>query len=98
MVIFVKATNQKTYMAQNTPDNIEEKIRTDSTLSDEHKTELIDLVSNLKSEAMKEDKDPSMVKSALSALRDAVKKFEVSHPVLVEDINYAASVLANMGI
>jgi hypothetical protein len=85
-------------MPQETIENIEEKIRSNDSLSEENKAGLLNRIAELKTETEKEDKNPSLIKSAFDSLSDYVKKFEVTHPVLVEDINYAASVLANMGI
>ena len=49
-------------------------------------------------EALKDGKDPGLFKKLTDELSDSVREFEVSHPTLVEDINYIASSLANMGI
>ncbi|MGE5621174.1 MAG: DUF4404 family protein [archaeon] len=49
-------------------------------------------------EALQEDKNPNLLKSEIESLSDSVKDFEVSHPKLVETVNYIATVLANMGI
>ena len=59
------------------------------------------IISNLDrstDEAIKEEKDAGLIKKLSDELSDSVREFEVSHPVLVEDINYIASSLANMGI
>jgi hypothetical protein len=49
-------------------------------------------------EAMKDEKDPNLLKKAIEGLSDSVKGFEVSHPILTENVNYIATVLSNMGI
>jgi len=49
-------------------------------------------------EALKEGKDPGLFKKLTDDLSGSVREFEVTHPTLVEDINYIASSLANMGI
>lgn len=110
-------------MAQSTIENIEEKIRTNNSISGKNKTELLNLLAKLKPEmaefskvqnenaksiaglierltheAMQHDKNPTLLKSAFDALQTSVKDFEVSHPQLVENVNYIANALSNMGI
>jgi hypothetical protein len=110
-------------MAPNTIDKIEEKLRNNSSLSEENRKELLSLLAELKTEmsgfsaeqkehaeiiighienstdeAIKEEKDENLLQKALDALSDSVRGFEVSHPVLVEKINFIASKLADSGI
>lgn len=110
-------------MIQDTITKIEEKIRTNNSLSEENKAELLSLLSQLNpqitelsrthtehaeyiagslersaDEAMQGEKDPTTLKSEIDTLSDSVKDFEVTHPKLVETVNYIATVLANMGI
>ncbi|MGE5354054.1 MAG: DUF4404 family protein [Ignavibacteriales bacterium] len=110
-------------MIQDTIAKIEEKIRTNNSLSEENKAELLSLLSQLNpqitelsrthtehaeyiagslersaDEAMQGEKDPTTLKSEIDTLSDSVKDFEVTHPKLVETVNYIATVLANMGI
>ena len=49
-------------------------------------------------ELTKEEKDPDLIESALSELRDSVTEFEVSHPKLFEKVNNISAMLASMGI
>ena len=110
-------------MENTTIQSIEEKIRTNPSLSENNKGELLSQLAKLKTEiaklsetkpdeaqnivshldrstdeAIKEAKDPGLFKKLTDDLSDSVREFEVSHPKLVEDINYIASSLANMGI
>lgn len=110
-------------MAQNTLKKIEEKIRQDSSITEENKSELLSLLATLQPEiaefsktqaehaesiagfmerstheAMRRQKNPTLHRLAIEGLSASVKDFEVSHPKLVETVNYIASVLANMGI
>jgi hypothetical protein len=110
-------------MAQNTLEKIEEKIRQNSSLTEENKTELLNLLATLKPEmaefsksqaehaesiagfierstheAMRRQRNPTLLRVAIQGLSASVKGFEVSHPQLVETVNYIATVLANMGI
>ena len=110
-------------MENTTIQNIEEKIKSNTSLNEENKGELLSQLAKLKTEisklaetkpndaqniighidrstdeAMKETKDPGLFKKLTDDLSDSVRAFEVSHPKLVEDINYIASSLSNMGI
>ena len=110
-------------MVQNTIEKIEEKIRTNNSLSAKNKTELLDLLATLKPEiakfseaqiehaesiagfmersaheATRREKNPTLLKIAVEGLSSSVKGFEESHPQLVENVNYIANALANMGI
>jgi len=110
-------------MDQNTIEKIEEKIRSNSSLSDKNKSELLFLLATLRSEltkftdeqaehaesitgfverstheAMRREKNPDLLKHAIDGLSSSVKGFEVSHPQLVETVNYISNTLANMGI
>jgi hypothetical protein len=110
-------------MAQNTLEKIEEKIRQNSSLTEENKTELLNLLATLQPEmteisktqaehaesiagfierstheALRRQKNPTLHRLAIEGLSASVKGFEVSHPQLVETVNYIANVLANMGI
>jgi hypothetical protein len=110
-------------MVKKTIEKIEEKIRTNRSLNEKNKTELLDLLATLKPEmtkfseaqtehaesitgfierstheAMRNEKNPALLKLAVDGLSTSVKGFEVSHPQLVENVNYIANALANMGI
>ena len=110
-------------MVQKTIEKIEEKIRTNNTLSKSNKAELLDLLEKLKPEitrlskdksehaesiagfversaheAIRQDKNPTLLKIAGDGLSESVKGFESSHPKLVETVNYIANALANIGL
>jgi Domain of unknown function (DUF4404) len=110
-------------MVQNTIEKIEEKIRTNSSLTSKNKTELLDLLAKLKPEitkfseaqsehaesiagfversaheATRQEKNPTLLKIAVDGLSASVKGFELSHPKLVETVNYFANALANIGL
>ena len=82
---------------ENNIGKIEEKIQS-SNIADDRKEELLGRLNQLKEESSKEDKDQGVIKKLADEISDSVREFEVSHPTLVEDINYIASSLANMGI
>jgi hypothetical protein len=85
-------------MSQEIINDLEEKIRSNDTLKEENKTELLNLLSNLKAETIKDEKDPNLIQQALNSLSDSVRGFEVTHPKFVEEINFIASKLADSGI
>ena len=49
-------------------------------------------------EALRHQKDPALLKTHNDGLLNSVKSFETSHPQLVENINFIATFLANLGI
>ena len=49
-------------------------------------------------EAMREKKDPKLIKLSLEGLSSSVKKFETSHPKLVDAVNAISNFLSNIGI
>ncbi len=110
-------------MIQDTVEKIEAKLRDDTRLTGRKRTELLRLLSSLKSEiarlsethaehaesiagfmerstheAVRRERNPALLKLSIDGLAASVKGFEVSHPKLVEDVNYICTVLANMGI
>ncbi|MDP3684771.1 MAG: DUF4404 family protein [Ignavibacteria bacterium] len=110
-------------MEKNTIEKIEEKIKTNSSLTEKNRSELLVLLATLKSEltkfteeqsehaesitgfierstheAKRSEKNPDLLKHAVDGLSASVKGFEVSHPQLVETVNYISNTLANMGI
>jgi hypothetical protein len=110
-------------MTQNTIENIEEMIRTNKSLNENNKTQLLNLLAALKPEmakfsdvqaehaesvagfierstheALRQQKNPSLLKIAIDGLSASVKGFEASHPQLVENVNFIASALSNIGI
>ena len=110
-------------MTKDTIEKIEEKIRIYDFLSEEDKSELLRLLSSLKTEiaefsgdksenaesivgfisastheATRKEKNQTLLNLAIEGLSESVKEFEESHPKLVENVNYIASMLANMGI
>ncbi|MGE5432137.1 MAG: DUF4404 family protein [Syntrophomonadaceae bacterium] len=64
----------------------------------EHAENIAGSIERSADEAIKEERNPNLLKSEIDSLSDSVKDFEVSHPKLVETVNYIATVLANMGI
>ena len=110
-------------MIQTTIEKIEEKIRKNSSLNPQNKTELLELLATLKPEitklseaqaenaesiagfversaheATRQEKNPTLLKIASDGLSASVKGFELSHPKLVETVNYIANALANIGL
>lgn len=49
-------------------------------------------------EALRQGNNSVLLKTHNDSLLDSVRSFEVSHPELVENVNYIATALANAGI
>ena len=64
----------------------------------EHAESIAGFMERSTHEAMRQEKDPALLKLAIDGLSASVKGFEVSHPQLVENVNFIANTLANMGI
>lgn len=68
------------------------KIRAEETES------LVGFIERSTHEASRQKKNPKLLKLSIDGISESVREFEVSHPKLVEDVNYISSVLSNMGI
>lgn len=64
----------------------------------EHAESIAGFMDRSTHEAVRSERNPALLKLAVDGLAVSVKGFEVSHPKLVEDVNYICTVLANMGI
>jgi hypothetical protein len=64
----------------------------------EHAESIAGFIERSTHEAMRQEKNPTLLKIAVDGLSASVRGFEVSHPLLVENVNYIANALANMGI
>ncbi len=49
-------------------------------------------------EAIRENRDPALLKLAVEGLSTSVKEMETEHPRLVETVNGICTMLANLGI
>ena len=64
----------------------------------EHAESVAGFIERSTHEALRQDKNPTLLKLAIDGLSASVKGFEASHPQLVENVNTIASALANIGI
>jgi Domain of unknown function (DUF4404) len=64
----------------------------------EHAQKIIGFIERSVDEAMRRNKDMEQLRLSLEGISGSVKKFEVSHPRLVEEVNSICTMLANMGI
>ena len=64
----------------------------------EHAESVAGFVERSTHEALRQEKNPTLLKIAIDGLSTSVKGFEASHPKLVEYVNYIVSELANFGI
>jgi len=69
-----------------------------SEAQNEHAESIVGFMERSTHEAMRQEKNPALLKFAVDGLSASVKGFEVSHPQLVESVNLIAITLANMGI
>ena len=64
----------------------------------EHAESVAGFIERSTHEALRQQKNPTLLKLAVDGLSTSVKGFEASHPQLVETVNNIASALANIGI
>jgi hypothetical protein len=64
----------------------------------EHAESMVGFIDQSTHEVMRREKNPELIKFAMGGLIESVKGFEVTHPQLVENVNYIANTLAKMGI
>jgi ABC-type transporter Mla subunit MlaD len=64
----------------------------------EHAESVAGFIERSTYEALRQDKNPTLLKLAIDGLSASVKGFEASHSQLVENVNNIASALANIGI
>lgn len=110
-------------MIDETIKRIEHTVASSETLASDRKSELLDLIADLKNEietldesqhealgsvaryteasireAVKEDKDDELLDYTLNGLSLSVRRFEVSHPTLMNVINNIGQTLSSSGI
>ena len=64
----------------------------------EHAESVAGFIERSTHEALRRQKNPTLLKLAIDGMSASVRGFEASHPQLVENVNYIASALANIGI
>ena len=110
-------------MIDETISQLEAKLKNNSSLTDDTKSELARLLSTLKTEitelsktnadqaqsiagfaqtstheAIRQEKNPELLKLSLDGLAASVDGFEKSHPSLVQLVNRICTALSNLGI
>ncbi|MEI6233433.1 MAG: DUF4404 family protein [Planctomycetota bacterium] len=86
-------------MINDTLSTLETRIQNVSGLSDSDRSEMLELIATLKSEAASNgEAQPQSVHGALQNLSDAISKQEVQHPQITELVNSMSQVLSNTGI
>ncbi|HVU27907.1 MAG TPA: DUF4404 family protein [Verrucomicrobiae bacterium] len=86
-------------MIEKTIGEIEAKIRGASSISAEHRNELLQLLEQLKAEiATGEKQNLNSLRSSVDELRLSIGDFEQSHPKLVQIVNGISNTLSNLGI
>lgn len=69
-----------------------------SKTQNEHAESIVGFMERSTHEALRHEKNLSLLEFAIGGLSASVKGIEVSYPKLVENVNYIAKALANMGI
>ncbi len=69
-----------------------------SNVKAEHAESVAGFMERSTHEALRHEKNPTLLKLAIDGLSASVKGFEASHPQLVETVNYITTELANIGI
>lgn len=69
-----------------------------SKVQAEHAESVAGFIERSTHEALRQQKNPTLLKLATDGLLASVKGFEASHPKLVETVNYISTELANIGI
>ncbi len=64
----------------------------------EHAQSITGFASVSTHEAIRSEKNPDLLKYAISGMSESVAEFEKSHPRLVEIVNSIATTLSNLGI
>jgi len=110
-------------MIQNTLNKIEERLKKAESVTEENRSELLNLISELKTEvselskthnehaesitgfaavstreAIRQEKNPELLKLSIEGLATSVEGFETSHPTLVGVVNRICAMLSNLGI
>lgn len=69
-----------------------------SKVQAEHAESVAGFIERSTHEALRQERNPTLLKLAIDGLSASVKGFEASHPQLVENVNHIANALANIGI
>jgi hypothetical protein len=77
---------------------LESEIDKLSKTHSEHAESITGFIERSTHEATRQKKHPELLKLSLAGLKESVRGFEASHPLLVAYINNIATTLANMGI
>lgn len=94
-------------MIEDTIEKIESRLRTNNSLSPSERSELEQLLSQLRNEARSLPRLPLSATAgspnddahtALGQLQESLTEFEATHPQLVGTVNRISTILANMGI
>lgn len=79
-----------------------EKLKPEITKLSEAKIEQVKIIGILiehsTQELLRRENNSTLIKSVVNDLSAAIKGFEEEHPQLVENVNYIATALSNMGI
>jgi hypothetical protein len=93
-------------MIEDTIAKIEQRLRTAQSLPPAERSELEQLLAQLRAEAHSLPRSPALAppapeddaQTALGRLQESLTEFETTHPQLVGTVNRISTILANMGI
>jgi hypothetical protein len=77
---------------------LKSEMKTFSNDQAEHAESIAGFIERSTHEALRQQKNPTLLKLAVDGLSASVNGFEVSHPQLVENVNHIANALANIGV
>jgi tyrosyl-tRNA synthetase len=69
-----------------------------SKIHSEEAESIVGFIERSTQEASRKKKNATLLQLSIDGIKESVKEFELSHPKLVESVNYISSALANFGI
>jgi hypothetical protein len=78
--------------------NLKEEIAKISGTHTEDAVSIADFTAISTKESIRKNKNSKLIDLSIEGMRTSVKKFEVSHPDLVETVNSICNYLSNLGI
>lgn len=83
---------------QKTLSRLREELRAGQSLDDEAREQLENLARDIEQVLHPESREPAALDALAQRLREAIERFEESHPALTAAVNRVADALARMGI
>ncbi len=90
--------DEKKYELLSLLSTLESEITKLSKTDSEHAESITGFIERSTHEVTRRKKNPELLKLSLAGLTESVKGFEVSHPLMVVNVNNICTLLANIGI